>query len=134
MIIERDIYKLLGQLSKEQNSHITIDGSDIKIHFAQEVSKLSLSTIVYNGGNYIPSSVRRCLSHKLPFHHSDIKTFLTIDENHYTVELNYLGLANSRLNYHDFKELLEEFGGIAEKWRDYLDENDKNDLVYVRTK
>ena len=32
------------------------------------------------------------------------------------------------------RQLIEEFGWIAENWRLYLDEHDKNDLVHVRVK
>jgi hypothetical protein len=60
-------------------------------------------------------------------------TFFTVDEQNYQVKINYLGHAH-QLNQHSFKETLEDFGSMAEKWRLYLDDHDKNDLVYVRVK
>ena len=56
-----------------------------------------------------------------------------MDEQHFQIKLNYLGQTQS-LNHHRFKELLEDFGVIAEKWRLYLEDNDKNDLIYVKVK
>lgn len=133
MLIEKNIHKILGQLADGDSIQVPLNGSDIMIRCVDAASKLSLTTLVYEGGNYIPSSVRRCLSQKSPFSHTSILTFLTIDEQHFQVRLNYLGQTESLTHYH-FKELLEEFGLIARKWRLYLDERDKNDLIYVRSK
>lgn len=135
MLLEKDINKILGHMADKEPIEIKYDGSDILLSFMDNASKLSLATRIYTGGNYIPTSVRRCVSHKsLPsFTSPSIKTFLTVDERHFQVHLNYLGRADT-LTSGELKVLLEEFGLIAEKWRDYLDENDRNDLIYVRTK
>lgn len=134
MLIEKDIHKILSHLAGHESVQISFDGSEIFIRFMEAASKLSLTTVVYNGGNYIPSSVRSCVSHKAPIFQASIPTFLTLDEPHFQIQLNYIGTANETLSYVKFKELLEEFGFMAEKWRNYLDEHDKNDLVYVRVK
>jgi len=133
MLVEKDIKRILDQLGEKAAIKIAIDGSDIDIHVLEGATKLFLTTPVYSGGNYIPSSVRRCVSHKTPFpvSNSSLQTFLTIDEQHFQINLNYLGRAQP-LAPIQLKEILEEFGWLAEKWRDYLDENDKNDLVYIR--
>lgn len=133
MLVEKDIQQILSQLAVGDSINIPFDGSDIMICFIDEASKLSLTALVYDGGNFIPNSVRRCLSHKSPFFHPSILTFLTVDEQRFQIKLNYLGQAHS-LNHHNFKELLEEFGLMAEKWRLYLDEHGKSDLIYVRVK
>lgn len=131
MLIENDIKKILNQLANGKQIKVPFDGSDITIRVIDESSKLVLTTLVYDGQNYIPSSVRRCLSHKFSFSHMSISTFLTIDEQNFQIRLNYLGHA-TEVDHENFKELLEEFGIIAEMWRLYLDEHDKHDLVYVR--
>lgn len=139
MLIEKDIHKIFNsRFITEDHLKVDFDGSEVFIRFMDHSSKLSLITVVYNGGNYIPSSVRNCLSHKspifqqLPNYRPGIKTFLTVDEQHFQIRLNYLAAPGETLTYREFKELLEDFGIIAENWRLYLDENDKNDLVYVR--
>jgi hypothetical protein len=133
MLIEKDIQQILSQLACGNSIKVPFDGSDIMIRIIDEASKLSLTALIYDGDNYIPTSVRRCLSHKSPFFHPSILTFLTVDEQKFQIKLNYLGQAES-LTHHHFKKLLEEFGLIAEKWRLYLDDHDKNDLIYVRVK
>lgn len=134
MLIEKSIQQILHQLADKGSIKVPFDGSHIVIRVIDESSKLSLTALVYEGGNYIPSSVRRCLSHKSPFSNlSPIRTFLTVDEQQYQVKLNYLGHAHA-LTHHSLKEILEDFGTIAEKWRLYLDDHDKNDLIHVRVK
>jgi hypothetical protein len=133
MLVEKNIQQILSQLACGDLIKIPFDGSDIMIRIIDDASKLSLTALVYEGGSYIPASVRHCLSRKSPFFHPSILTFLTIDEQRFQVRLNYLGQAQS-LNQHEFKELLEEFGLMAEKWRLYLDEHGRNDLIYVRVK
>lgn len=132
MLIEKDVQKILNQLAIGDSLKVAFDGLDIMVRFIDDSSKVSLSTLVYEGGNYIPASVRRCLSQSLIFHPS-IRTYFTIDEQQFQIKLNYLGHAET-LTHDHFKDLLEEFGLIAEKWRLHLDEHDRGDLVYVRVK
>lgn len=133
MLVERDIQKILNQLAVGNAINVPYDGATIMIKFIEEHSKLALSSLVYQGENYIPASVRRCLSHQPPYFHPAISTSLTLDENHFQVTLNYFGEIES-LTTDQFKDILEEFGKIAEKWRAYLDDHDKNDLIYVHVK
>lgn len=130
----KDIQKLRDELVDGESVKLPFDGSHIMIRLLDESSKkIYLRAPVYNGGNYIPSSVRHCLSEKSPVPHPSIKTFLTVDEPHYQVNLNYLGHMEQLSDLH-LKEVLEEFAHIAETWRLYLDEHDKNDLVYIHIK
>jgi hypothetical protein len=131
MLVEKEVQKILNQLADGDPIRVSYNGSELMIRFVDEASKLSMTTSVYNGSNYIPSSVRKCLTNKLPDVSSTILTFLTVDETHYQVNLNYLGRAQP-LNHFYFKELVDEFGYLAEEWRFYLDEHDKHDLVHVR--
>lgn len=133
MLIEKDINKILNQLAKGSSIKIPFEDLDIMISIVDQSSKLCLSSLVFDGGNYIPSSVRECLSHQSPFFHPSILTFLTVDEQNFQIKVNYLGQVEILTHPH-FKEILEEFGAIADKWRHYLEDHGKNDLVYVRTK
>lgn len=135
MILEKDLKKLFQQLIHEEAAQIVLDGFDISVRIFDHASKLSLMTTVYNGGNFIPSSVRKSLSQKtfVKKELSSIKTTLSIDEKRYQINLHYLG-GLENLNNQKFKELLEEFSFIADEWRLFLDEHDKNDLVHVRVK
>jgi hypothetical protein len=133
MLIEKDIKKIFSQLAVVNAVDVPFDGSQIMVRLMDNASKLSLTALIYEGSDYIPPSVRSCLSRKSPFFNSMILTSLTVDEQHFQIRLQYLGQMKS-LTQADFKQLLEDFGSIAEKWRLYLDDHDKNDLVYVRAK
>jgi hypothetical protein len=127
--MEKDFRKVLSQLVEGNPMNVNLAGSDINIRVIDQASKLSLTTSVYYGGNYIPPGVRQSLNQH-PIKSPPMPTFLTVDEQNFQINLNYLGHAD--LSQHHFQKLLEEFGVIAEKWRLYLDEHDKNDLIYVR--
>lgn len=131
MIIEKELKKLFHQLNEREAAQISLDGFDVCIRVLNNESKLSLSTVVYLGGNYIPGSVRNCISLKNPFSHSIMHTSLSIDEDTFQIHLNYLGLLEN-VNTQKFIDLLEEFTHIAQEWKSFLDDHDKNDLVYVR--
>jgi hypothetical protein len=131
MLVEKNIQKILNQLANEDLVKVTLDSSAIRIMKCND--RLSLTALVYRGENYIPTSVRKSLVLKRSFPYSDIRTFLTIDEQNYTIQLNYLGHMDAFTHNH-LTELLEEFRQITEQWRAYLDEHDKHDLVHVRVK
>jgi hypothetical protein len=133
MIVEKELKNLLNELSRRNVAEIKLGGSSIMVHVFDQSSKFSLSTPVYMGGNFIPKSVRTCLTKDPPFTRNHLKSYLTVDENKFQIILNYLGgVAN--INKRTFINLLEEFSWLADEWRLYLDEHDKTDLIHVRTK
>lgn len=131
--VNHDFQKMLKRLALGEKVRLPFDGSDIMIRFAQDASKLSLITAVYTGVNYIPGSVRRCLSEKGMIKRTGLPTYLTVDEQAFQVSLNYFGNAEA-MSPHAFADLLEQFGEVARQWRHILDEHDRNDLVHVRHK
>ncbi len=133
MLVENDLKRLFDELKLLKSTHFSLNGFNISIKILEHPSKIYLGTTVYFGGNYIPKSVRNCVSRKAPFDHSFINTYLTIDENQFQVALNYTGDTDS-LNAFKFRQLIEEFSYLAQEWQQFLDEHDKNDLVYVRAK
>lgn len=133
MLVDRDLKKILNQLTTGSPITFAFERSEISMQFLENSSKLSLSSVIYDGGNYIPSSVRRCLSTKHLNHSPLIQTFFTIDEPQYKISINYLGPTHN-LNDRYLRDLIQEFGETTEEWRLILDENDRNDLVYVHAK
>lgn len=126
---------LLKQLKTNNIAHISLDGSSIiTVRLLDDPSKLSLSTAIYAGDQYIPPSVRKCLSSPLPnIIHPPLATFPTIDESLFCIHLHYVGLAHP-LTQQQLASLLDRFETIAARWRLHLDKHDKDDLVYVRAR
>lgn len=133
MLLEKDLKKLFNELYQGHTAHLNIDGSEITVRVFENASKLFLTSPVYNGGNFIPTSVRRCVSQRSPFQDAQIKTNLVIDEGNFKIDLNYLGQLENLTNQ-SFKDIVEEFSWLVGEWRLFLDEHDKNDLVHVRVK
>jgi len=130
MIIEKELKKLFHQLVESDLAHIDIMGSSITVRIFDQAHKISLTTPVYNGGNYIPNSVRECIASPAPFDRGNVPTSLTIDEENFQIILHYIGIANI-VNNQNFIDLVEEFCWLAEEWRYYLDEHDKKDRVHI---
>lgn len=133
MIIEKELRKLLHQLVKDEIAQITLGGSEVLVHVYDNATKISLSSPVYFGGNFVPLSVRKCISQTPAFEKGHIKTELKLDEQNFQISLKYVGGLET-LNKREFIDLLEEFSWLADEWRLYLDEHDKNDLIHVRVK
>jgi len=133
MILEKDLNKVLNRLFYHEKIQIHSGGSDITVYLLDHNSKISLETSVYEGGNFIPMSVRQCLKGKTPFGGAWIQTDVVLDEVHFQVRLTYLGEVKIS-NMQSIKDLLEEFSWQADEWRLYLEEHDKHDLVHAFAK
>lgn len=130
MIVEKEFRKLVHQLVKEEIAQIMLGNTPVTVHVLDNSSKISLSSTVYIGGNFIPKSVRKSITHTPAFDRGIIKTSLAVDEDNFQVSLNFLGGLN-HLNKRMFVDLIEEFSTLADEWHLYLDEHDKNDLIYI---
>lgn len=134
MIAAKDIQKLFHDLVLLDHGQFFISEYEISVGIFDQTSKVSLSTPIYFGGNYIPKSVRVAITKTPPFEKNQtIKTSLTVDEENYRIFLSYIG-ATETLTTQKFQALIEDFHYLAEEWKIYLDEHDKNDLVYIHAK
>lgn len=133
MVVDRELRHLVEHLIHGELSTIFVFGNPINVSLTDHETMVSLSAPVYEGGNYIPGSVRECLKVRAPFQSNLLKTFFKVDEDRFHISLNYSGTLDS-LDQEGFKELLEEFGHLTEEWRLYLDDHDKRDLIYVPVK
>lgn len=134
MLVEKEIQKMFQDLVANDQAQIFLSGSDVSVRIFDNSTKISLTTPVYFGGNYIPHSVRSGITKTPPFERNQtIKTSLAIDEDSFRVFLNYIGTTEI-LNNTKFIHLLEDFCYLAEEWRIYLDEQDKNDRIYIYNK
>jgi hypothetical protein len=53
-----------------------------------------------------------------------------LDEENYRIFLNYIGSTEELTNL-KFFHLMKEFEFMVEEWRIFLDEHDKQDLIYI---
>ena len=133
MIVEKEIKKMVMDLSKKNHAELELSGFTITVETYEQHSWVSVSTTVYFGGDYIPPSVRKSVSDHPAFTRGAIEAELRIYEESFQIKLSYLGRLDG-LDCPHFFQMIEDFRWLAEKWRDYLDERDKNDLVYIHHK
>lgn len=130
MIIEKEIKRLVLDLSMHNHTEVELSGFTIAIDSYDQGSWVSLTTTIYTGGDYIPPSVRRSVNDKPLFLRGAINAEPKLFEETFQIKLSYLCKMDC-VDCPDFFNLLEDFRWLAGKWRDYLDENDQNDLVYI---
>lgn len=131
MLLEKDMNKLLKRLSPNVVLHLNMDEGELDLSVIEDGSKISLTTPVYFGGNYIPMSVRKCVKKQPSFYKNHFPASLKIDEDHFLITLNYISNLKG-ISTVEFLDLLQEFFQLADEWRSHLDDHDKNDLVHVR--
>lgn len=132
MVVDRAVKQLVEHLAHQDPRTVVVFGNPIAVNMLDQETKFTLSSSIYEGGNYIPQSVRLCLTKRAPFP-SGMITFTKVDEDRYQVTLHYLGSMEG-LAQENFKDLLEEFGYLTEEWRLYLDQHDQNDLIHIPVK
>lgn len=128
MVIRDDWQKILCDLSRDLSGM-----EDISITVVEDGEKLLFSTTVYSGDNYVPPSVRACLTCKPPFRVPFSHTHLNLNEEEFRIQLS-ASYRTEHLSPDALQDLIDDFAWMAEEWRYYLDENDRNDLIYVRRK
>ncbi len=133
MVSEKTIKYSLDHLLHNEVVHVDLNGSQITLKASQEQERLSLSTAIYRGDNYVPPSVRLCLKPSYAGPSSYIRTTLSLDEENYTICLNHMSSLKA-LTSQELVRLLEEFSWMAEEWRQVLNDNDRCDLVHIRVK
>ncbi len=133
MKVENEIDKILKKLLMSRQLEVELGDSTISMQVVDDGVKLLLSSQVYNGGNFIPLSVRHCVQNSKYKNRYALPTYLLVDEKKFQISLNYIGLTEN-LKAENFINLLNEFTRQADEWRHYLDENDRNDLVHIPVK
>lgn len=125
------IQTLLNSLMLNKKTNLEFNGFNLSFELVEQDEEIHFSTSVYDGDNYVPPSVRSAIGEKVPFKDNSFSSFLTIDENQFKVVLHHLEPAKN-IQPSTFYYQLDHFCFLAEEWRDYLDRNDKRDLIYVR--
>lgn len=132
MVVKSELNKIYHELKTHDQAQYFLCDSDVTVRVFDNASKIGFLSPIYFGGNYIPKSVREGIKKSPPFEKLQaIKTYLTVDETNCRVFLHYIGTMEA-LNQNKLHGLIEEFEFLSAEWRIYLDEHDKNDLVYVR--
>lgn len=92
--------------------------------------KVHCSTIVYQGDQFIPQSVRSASSTPLQEPQKTIHPWLSVNEQHYQISLHYIfEFFNKTAD--DLHDVVSQFEDTAIKWREIFEEHDRQDLVHI---
>lgn len=133
MLVVKDFKDLLKHLLAQDVVHLNISEFDISLYALEDATKILFSTQVYDGGNFIPKSVRTSANQSASFTKNHISAFLRIDETKYQISLNYIGAVDFN-NNSQLKFILDDFHWLANKWKLHLEEHGRNDLVHIKAK
>lgn len=130
MLVQSDLQKLINTLIDQNLAAISINGNNIFVHMVEDASHLTFSALIWQGVNFVPLSIREIVSHKPPFPNFLANTRVVIDEEKCQVFLNYSQLLEE-LSHHEMGELLEEFGIMTARWKEYINDLDQRDLIHI---
>lgn len=133
MVIQKEINKIISELKDQHVSHLYLKDVVVSLHMYDSNSKLSLSSCVFDGINYIPKSVRLAINAPAPFTHYPIQTFFSVDEEGFQVFLCYIDEFD-HIDSFELNETLEIFADKASAWKVHLDNKGKEDLVRIPVK
>lgn len=124
------IKDMISQLTHHRTVELAMNGFRIVSQLAPLGNTLSLRTVVYEGFNYVPPSVRQCLSGSFLGPASPLKALLNLNEETFEITLAFSEPVPN-LTEESLIGLLEEFTWLGEEWRRILDDHDKRDLVHI---
>lgn len=123
--------KFIDELLHKEVADFDVGGFTVSVYVLENGHALHLKTSVYNGHNYIPPSVREGLNSQPPFSYGALSAKLTLSEESFQIHLNYRTELSS-FESHKFFNLLDEYSWLAHQWRDFFDDQDRKDLIYVK--
>lgn len=131
MIVQNELQKLINNLSDHDLAAINIDGNSIVVRMVNDASKISLTSVLWQGNNFIPLSVQEVVQNSQRLLNGFNGARLILHEERFLVYLHY-SEPIEELSHHLFIEVLETFSSQTTRWRRILDDNDKRDLIHVR--
>jgi hypothetical protein len=133
MSSQTPIKDMISRLSHHRTVELSMNGFVIMTQLAPLGNVLSLRTVVYQGYDYIPPSVRLCLNSTFMGPISPLRVQLDLNEETFEIALAFSDPMR-KITEEALLALLEEYTWLAEEWRRILDDHDKRDLVHVHPK
>lgn len=125
------IRDLIAELKLKQRADITFQGKSIHLEMIEDGEKIHFLASVYEGGDYIPPSVRNGIKQRVPFQDRSFPAYLTIDEERFEIHLHHD--EPGRVSTGALFSQIDRFSFLAEEWREFLDQNGRGDLIHVRS-
>ena len=125
------IEQAYDRLQTAQQSDVRVGSFVVHVARSADLQTLYLATPVFDGGGYLPASVRAAVSQAgLISSAGGVQAALVVDEELGMVSLHYQVVWSERSPV-GFTSIVEEFVVVAEEWKRLLDEHGQQDLVWV---
>lgn len=127
------VKNIISKLHHHRLVELKLNNCRITCQLSSASNILSIKAVVYEGENYIPPSVRECISKSFLTPSSSLNATLSVVEETYEI---VLGLSEQiyPLTEEFFLHFLQEFNWLSEEWRRILDDYGERDLLPVKVK
>ncbi len=112
---------VMSQLAGKKKARVVIQGQVIFFEPGHKKNHWILSTQIFCGEGYLPSSVRSCVSSGGMLRWQQSGAYLKLDPKNHCVHL-FEEIQMEENRYIPFKSYLNEFLSIATEWKDILHE------------
>lgn len=129
MILQYEATKILRQLNDDRPLCIGHSGVCLFLRTVEDANLLRVSSTIYEGHSYIPRKVRESLSFPSLFSHS-LPSFFSIEEEHYRILLHHQQPMEP-LEEGLLAHLLDQFALLSHQWQDHLEDQDRDDRVFI---
>jgi len=129
MVTKDETQQAFKKLTVLQNAKIGDPVMGLFLHMQDFGSKLHMHSLVYVGDGFIPFSVRKAVQSHVDINPT-IDTWLKINEEEYQITLHFVQSV-SHVTPDDFFALTSQFEEAVIRWRQILEERDREDLVHV---
>ncbi|MBS3905203.1 MAG: hypothetical protein KGZ39_07750 [Simkania sp.] len=111
---------VMNQLAGQRKARCVVQGSVIFIESKPVGKQWSLATCVFDGGEYLPRSVKECVSSAGVLRWQERGANLRLDPASNSIYL--VQEIQSSSKYVPFRYLMSDFAEVANEWRDILDD------------
>lgn len=121
---------VMSQLADNRKARVVIQGN---LFFFERMRKnhWNLSTKVYSGDDYLPNSVRTCVSSAGVFRWQPSGAYLKLDHHSHSVYL-FEEIEIKEGKYLPFKRHLSDFSAVAAEWKEILQDVAERDFSSIR--
>jgi hypothetical protein len=121
---------VMSQLAGKKKARVVIQGLVIFFEPSHKQNHWVLSTQIFSGEGYLPSSVRSCVSSGGMLRWQHRGAYLKLDPKTHSVHL-IEEIQMEENQYIPFKSYLNEFLSVATEWKDILHELADRDSVFA---
>lgn len=121
---------VMSQLASNRKAHVVVQDEVIFFETSKRANYLILSSHVYSGDDYLPQTVRSCISSRGVLRWQDNGAYLKFDSPSSSIFL-FQEIQMEEGKYIPFRRHLNDFSIVADQWRKILQDFSERDSFFV---